>query len=480
MGETEIVLVKIRGISLKFLVFVVALVSAAALAQARTDVLFITIDDMNTWNSLYNESAPIRLPNITRLAKRGTLFTRAYCSSAACNPSRASVITGLRPSTTGVYGNKSDWRGATPKRRTIMQQFMRNGYRVEGAGKIFHHHLNGAFHDKASFHDFLMMAPQNMPKEKLNKSPQYGSRNTDWGAWPESEHDTIDYKSTEYCIEALTRKRADNAPLFLAFGVFKPHSPFFAPQKYHDLYPEDIKMPPVNPKDWDDLPSGATQLMKKTKWFWTGMQAVDKKDPGSYQRFIRSYAACSSFADAQVGRVVDALDSSGRADNTVIVLWSDHGFHLGEKSHIEKFALWEKANHIPFLVVAPGVAKPGSICERPVDMTAIYPTLLELAGLPPDAQCDGKSVVPLLRDPQSAWQPAVMTYGKGNHAVRDDRWRYIRYADGSEELYDHDKDPNEWANLAKNPEYDEIKVTLAAHMPKIEAEPFKDLKRKSY
>jgi arylsulfatase A-like enzyme len=239
-------------------------------------------------------------------------------------------------------------------------------------------------------------------------------------------------------------------------------------------------MPPLNPKDWDDLPSGATQLMKKTKWFWSGMQAVDKKNPGSYQRFIRAYAACSSFADAQVGRVVDALDASGRAANTVIVLWSDHGFHLGEKGHIEKFALWEKANHIPFLVVAPGVAKPGSICERPVDMTAIYPTLLELAGLPPDAQSDGRSVVPLLRDPQTAWQPAVMTYGKGNHAVRDERWRYIRYADGSEELYDHDKDPNEWVNLAKNPEYDEIKVTLAAHMPKIEVKPFKDLKRKRY
>jgi arylsulfatase A-like enzyme len=459
--------------------------SAASLALilamatlAQTELLFITVDDMSTWNSLYDESAPIKLPNIERLAKRGMLFKRAYCASPACNPSRAAVLTGLRPSSTGVYGNKSDWRRSMPNRATIMQQFMRAGYRVEGAGKVFHHHMNGAFHDDASFDDFQMMAAQNMPKTKLNKSPRYGSRNTDWGAWPADERQTIDFKSTDYCIKALGKPRQDSKPLFLACGIFKPHSPFFAPQKYHDLYPEDIRMPALNASDWEDLPSGATRLMKRTKWFWSGMRTVEANHPGSYQRFIRAYAACNSFADAQIGRLLDALDASGRAERTVIVLWSDHGFHLGEKDHIEKFALWEKATHIPFVVVAPGLAKPGSVCERPVDMMAIYPTLLELAGLPPDPDCDGRSIVRLLRNPQLAWHPALMTYGRGNHAVRNERWRYIRYADGSEELYDHDRDPNEWTNLAANPEYASIKAQLATHMPEVDAELVQDLKRK--
>ncbi len=446
------------------------------MAADRPDVLFITVDDMNDWISLLDPESPIQTPDLERLAARGTLFTRAYCMSAACNPSRAATLTGLRPTTTGIYGNKSDWRGALPKRKTLMQRFRDAGYLVKGAGKIFHHHYDGAFHDDASFDDFQHMRPQLYPELKLNRAKEYGSRNTDWGPWPPDEKDTIDHGTAEYCIRALEQKR--DQPLFLACGIFKPHSPFFAPAKYHEPY-KSIGLPVRLEDDWNDLPGGALKLMKAKQWFWRGMMKVDQQSPGAYQQFIRSYAACIAFADAQIGRVLDALDASPQRDNTIIVLWSDHGFHLGEKNHIEKFALWEKANHIPFIVVAPRVGKPGSVCRTPVDMSVLYPTLLELAGLKRDPRCDGKSLVPLLRDPRADWkQPALMTYGHGNHSVRSANWRYIRYADGSEELYDHRDDPHELNNLANESKHAAMIASHRHWLPKNEAKPVKDLKQK--
>ena len=450
----------------------------AEIKNGKPDLLFIVVDDMNDWISILDEESPIRTPNLERLAKRGMLFTRAYCISAACNPSRVATLTGLRPSTSGVYGNKSDWRAALPERRTLMQQFQEDGYVVRGAGKIFHHHLDGAFHDRNSFDDFQPMAPQNMPSKKLNRAPEYGSRNTDWGAWPDEESDTIDFKTTDYCIQALANPPKGGRSQFLACGIFKPHSPFFAPPVYHKAF-SDISLPVCRADDWRDLPLGAASLMKRTKWFWSGMQKLDRRMPGSYHDFIRAYAACCAFADAQVGRVLDALDKSPRRANTIVVLWSDHGFHLGEKDHIEKFALWEKSNHVPFIVVAPGVTPPGSRCGVPIDLSGLYPTLLELCGLSPDPKCDGLSLMPLLRNPKAAWNhPALMTYGRGNHAVRSHRWRYIRYADGSEELYDHARDPNEWTNLITGAVHADVIQEHRKWLPVKEAKPAPDMRRK--
>ncbi|MDB4491633.1 sulfatase-like hydrolase/transferase, partial [bacterium] len=241
----------------------------------------------------------------------------------------------------------------------------------------------------------------------------------------------------------------------------------------------DIAKPERRDDDWDDLPSGAATLMRAKQWFWDGMSKLDERLPGSYHDFIRAYAACCTFADAQIGRVLDALDASPRRDDTIVVLWSDHGFYLGEKDHIEKFALWEKSNHIPFIVVAPGVTEPGSHCGTPVDLSVLYPTLLELSGLPADRKCDGVSIVPLLKDANSEWErPALMTYGRGNHAVRSERWRYIRYADGTEELYDHAKDPNEWTNIAADPEYANVIASHKKWLPTAEADIVPNLKKK--
>jgi len=447
------------------LIFLVCV--SIARAADSPNVLFIAIDDMNDGISLFGEERPFKTPHIRGLAERGVFFSRAYCASPACNPSRAAIISGRRPHNTGIYGNDTDWRAATRGVLTLPEYFGRHGYHTVGFGKIYHHKSNGAFNDPGAWDHFRKMDAQYMPEKKLNGAPSYGSRNTDWGAWPADSEETrtMDYKSVSYAIEVLKQKH--DRPFFLACGIFKPHSPFFAPPKYHRLYEEEIALPERKENDWSDLPAGASKLMRSKKWFWQGMMKVEQAKSGAYRDFIRSYAACCSFADMSVGRLVSALDASGYAKNTVIVLWSDHGFHLGEKDHIEKFALWEKANHVPFIIVDPrSPLSAGKTCVHPVDLTTVYPTLLELCGLPANGSNDGISVAAQVKDPGLAIsRPALMTYGFNNHAIRTARWRYIRYADGSEELYDHDKDPNEWNNLASNPVYAQIVREHVEWMP---------------
>ncbi len=446
-------------------------------AASRPDVLMIIVDDLNDWISLLDSQAPIPTPNLERLAGRGMHFSRAYCVSAACNPSRVATLTGLRPSSSGVYGNRSDWRRALPNRPTLMQRFRSAGYLVRGAGKVFHHHMAGAFHDPASFEDFQPMRAQWYPDAKLNQAPEYGSRNTDWGAWPPQEDATIDAHTLAYCQEAL-RSPPPDRPQFLVCGLFKPHSPFFAPAVYHEAF-ANLTLPLRREDDWADLPRGALELMRGKQWFWRGMMGVDDRRPGSYLEFVKAYAACASFADTLVGRLLDTLETTQRGRETIVVLWSDHGFHLGEKEHIEKFALWEKSNRIPFVVVAPGTTKSGSRCDVPVDLSVLYPTLLELAGLDADPECDGRSIVSLLAGEAADVEtpPALMTYQRGNHAVRSARWRYIRYRDGTEELYDHRADPHEWDNQAKDPRWESVKAAHRRWLPQNEAAPVPD-KRK--
>jgi arylsulfatase A-like enzyme len=244
-------------------------------------------------------------------------------------------------------------------------------------------------------------------------------------------------------------------PLFLAAGIYRPHLPFWAPSSSFKKYPLDqLRVPPRPDGDLDDVPAMGKKMSRTESFIWDNTTKQPKEAPGSLEKMIQSYQAASDFSDEMLGQILDQLDATGRADNTIIVLWSDHGYHLGDKRACVKFTLWEKATHVPFIIVAPGVTQPGSVCERPVSLIDIYPTLIELSQLPPKAELDGQSLVPLLKNPELKWdRPALMTMNRGNHAVRSDRWRYIRYRDGKEELYDHDKDPWEWTNLAENPEY---------------------------
>jgi arylsulfatase A-like enzyme len=436
-------------------------------ARQKPNVLFIAVDDMNDWITPYG--GPIKTPNIDRLARRGMLFRRAYCASPACNPSRAAVMTGLRPSSTGVYANGTDWRRALPDAATIPQHFMQSGYWAEGAGKIFHHHNKHAFHDNASFHHFLKLKYDDYPDEPLNGITNWvGGRGGgptsaayDWGPWMGDEENTPDVRTVNYAVDFLKQKH--DSPFFFAAGIFRPHMPHFAPMEYFEKYPlETLAMPEVLEDDLDDLPTGGLQMLEEGKPFLYKTMVANNK----WRQAVQAYQACATFADAQIGRLLDELDRSPYADNTIIVLWSDNGFHVGEKKHWEKFALWEKTTRTPFVVVAPGATKPGSVCETPVSLLDIYPTLIDLCGLPKRSELEGNSLMPLLTNPDAVWdQPAVMTYGKGNHAVRSKRWRYIHYSDGSEELYDQDSDPNDSHNLAGKPEYGETIEELKKWLP---------------
>lgn len=444
--------------------------------RERPNVVFIVIDDMNDWTTLYDPDYPIRTPNLEALAERGVFFSRAYATAPACNPSRVSVMTGTYPHKTGVYGNRSDWRRALPEKKTVQQYFGERGYYVGGSGKIFHHHLNWALHDNDSFHEFLLMKiNEPYPPEKLNGLEWYGTRNTDWGAWPPRIEETPDFKTAEYARRFLEREH--EAPFFLNVGIYKPHSPFFAPQEFIDLYPlESLQMPEVRREGWE-YSSGAEQLLARAAWFWRGMKRALEENPLAHREFVQAYMAASTFADAMLGRVIGALDESPYRDNTIVVVWSDHGFHIGEKEHIEKFALWEKTTRVPLIVVAPGLTSPGTVVDRPVDLTALYPTLIDLAGLEPVNSLHGHSLKPLFSDPTAEFPPALMTRSEGNHAIRKDEWRYIEYADGSFELYNLGDDPYEWRNLAGDPNHSEIIEELRGFIPEESIERISDYRR---
>lgn len=442
-------------------------------AARRPNVLFVAIDDLNDW--ILEPASPVRMPNLRRLARRGALFARAYAASPACNPSRVALLTGLRPSSTGVYGNRSDWRKALPAAVTLPRYFLNHGYRVEGAGKIFHHHDNSAFHDDESFHRFQKMQLDPLPARKLNGLYGVASPNFDWGQWPPDETQTPDVRSVNFGIEFLSRPH--EAPFFLAIGLFRPHMPFHAPPKYFAAYPGSaVSMPRTLAGDRSDIPSGGLALLEQKAHFMRTILEAEAELPGTWRQAVRGYQASCTFADHQLGRLLDALARSEHADSTIVAAWSDHGYHLGEKGHWEKFALWEKTTRVPLVIAKPGAIRPGTLVESPVSLLDLYPTLLELAGLPPKDDLEGRSLAPLLKEPDRD-RTVLMTYQRGNHAVRSKRWRYIRYADGTEELYDHSLDPNEHQNLAHLPRYDAVKSRLAAQLPRLDAPEVENLSR---
>ena len=425
-------------------------------SRKRPNVLFIAIDDMNDWTTLFDKANPIKTPNLERLARRGMFFNRAYCASPACCPSRAAIMTGIRPHNSGVYDNNNAWAKMMPDATTLSRYFMKNGYETYGAGKIFHHGATGNdIPGKPSFEKFKRMLPARRPKSGKNHNGYTkGPLGRVWFDWGLHDQKMIDLDTVEWCERAMDTPQAK--PRFLAAGIFKPHLPFYADAETFKKYPfKDTVMPEMPANDLDDVSKVALKMAHREHFIYSNVIKDPEARPGSLKKMVQCYQASADFADQMVGRLLDKLDKTGKTDNTIIILWADHGYHLGDKESCVKFTLWEKANHVPFIIVAPGVTKPGSVCARPVGLIDIYPTLVELAGLPP-AQVDGRSLVPLLKDPSRQWFPALMTMGKGNHAVRSDRWRYIRYRDGSQELYDHSKDPWEWTNLAKQPKYADV------------------------
>ena len=429
---------------------------------------------MNDWTTLFDEANPIQTPNLKRLAARGTFFNRAYCASAGCNPSRTAIMTGYRPITSGVYANPQAWREKVPDAISIPEYFAEHGgYQTKGAGKIYHHGRTGAEPEgRPSFQEFFKKLAIRGPGKDRNyngyrKADQVplASLAFDWGV---HDQKMIDVDMCEWVEARLEEKQA--APLFLAAGIFNPHLPFYAPAETFERYPAGkVSLPPMPEGDLDDVGQVGIRFTDKEAFVFDNTSRAEPGSPQSLKRMVQCYQAAADYADQMVGRLLDKLDETGRADNTVIVLWSDHGYHLGDKECGVKFTLWEKATRVPFIIVAPGVGKPGSICQTPVSLVDIYPTLADLAGLPPKEDNDGLSLVPLLKDPDAKWErPVLMTEGPGNHAIRTREFRYIRYHDGFEELY-ADADIWNHDNLAADPKYAQVLVDHRKHLPKQEA-----------
>ena len=438
-----------------------ALSSCAFTAERGHDkpnVLFIAVDDLNDWIGCLGGHPDTRTPNLDRLAKRGVLFTNAHCAAPACNPSRAALMTGIRPSTSGVYTNPQPWRPPLKDAVTLPQHFMAHGYYAEGGGKIYH----GRFPDPPSWKAYFPSQKQNKPPDPMPpKRPLNGIPNTahfDWGPVRVKDEEMGDRKVADWACGRLAEKRDE--PFFLGCGFFRPHLPWYVPPKYFDMFPpEKVTLPKVQKNDLDDVPPIGRQLARPE-----GDHAKVLRT-NNWNKAVSGYLASIAFADTCVGRVLDALDAGPHAGSTVIVLWGDHGWHLGEKLHWRKFTLWEEATQCPLMVVAPGVAA-GGVCSRPVGLIDIYPTLVDLCGLGPNKALEGTSLLPLLKDPQAAWQrPALTTYRRGNHSLRSERWRYTRYRDGTEELYDHGSDEMEWTNLAGDARFDDVKRDLARYLP---------------
>jgi arylsulfatase A-like enzyme len=460
-----------------WLLLLAALAAGVARGDERPDVLFIAVDDLNDWVGVLGGHPQVRTPHIDRLAARGMTFTNAHSPSSLCNPSRTALLTGLRPSTSGVYGNDPDWRQFDRFRglATLPRHFRDGGYRTLGAGKIFHAHTFAAaafsgYNDPSAWDAFYPSLERQLPDElapplrPANGNPVF--HGFDWAGLVAEDDAIADGQVTGWISRQL--RAETGAPRFIAAGIYRPHEPWYVPQKYFDQYPLDtVELPPVIDNDLDDVPAVARVSTFNSTEMHEWIVAA-----GRWKEGVQAYLASVTFADAMVGRLLDALDASGRAEHTVIVLFGDHGYHLGQKERWWKMTLWEVATRVPLIIVAPGVTRAGSRSGEAVSLMDLYPTLAELAGLGVPEHVEGQSLVPLLRDPVSARaEPALMTYGFGNHAVRDERYRYIRYVDGSEELYDHRTDPHEWTNLAERPEHARTKAALAQFMPRADSPP---------
>lgn len=475
--------------------FILCLFVVHTQAAAKPNVLFIAIDDLNDWIGCLKGHPQALTPNIDRLAKRGVLFANAHCAAPACTPSRTSVFTGQMPQNTKVWANKQPGIDKQrPHAFVLPMSFAKAGYRTLGTGKL------GP--NKRGFEDFFSTNQRWSPVEKeaanytkrelpskgstnprhvlkhkgetyilpLNRMPsdrrpdRAGGESFDWGPWDVSDKEFGDTLITDWAIEKLGQK--SDKPLFLGVGYYRPHQPLYAPQRFFDRFKNNPgKLPPILKNDLNDLSSIARQWALEPVTSGTHSTVVKF---GQWQNAVESYLACVTYVDHEIGRLLNALDSSSYADNTVIVLWSDHGWQLGEKQHWGKWTGWERSTKVP-LIIAPAkrqsndFAASGQKCNTPVNLIDLYPTLMELCDVPgPTHRLDGQSLLPNLKNPTRLTDRSSLTvFDRGNNSLRTDRWRYIRYNEGSEELYDLKNDPNEWHNLAGQKKHAETRRALA-------------------
>lgn len=447
-------------------VFVGSSVTSPAAAPARPNVLFIAVDDLNDWIEPLGGRAGVITPNLSRLARMGMTFTNAQTASPGCHPSRVAMMTGVRPATSGILENVfhdepgPSWREVPVLNDvpTLSQHFRNHGYHAAGAGKIFHslQWWPGSENDPATWDEYWPAAHKPIPFQPRPPQEVYAKLQTSgfgkrplrealfgWEPLHIPDEQMSDHQVVDWGIEQLSRPRDGSQPFFLAVGLFRPHIPWEVPQKYYDLYPlESLQLPEIRKDDLED----AFQHDRRSWHQW--VLANDQ-----WPQAVRGYLASITYCDTELGRLLDAFEQSPARESTILILWTDHGMHIGEKENWEKFTLWEESCRVPLFVVAPGHTQPGSRCSRPVTLTDVYPTLCDLAGLPTPGHLEGQSFLSLLHDPQGLReQPGITSNSKGD-SFRTDDWRYIRYQSGIEELYDHRSDPGEYDNVAYDPQY---------------------------
>jgi choline-sulfatase len=430
---------------------------AAGPPERPPNVLLLILDDLNTFllGDTNRYTGKVIAPNIRRLAESGVVFNRAYTAAPVCSPSRTAMLSGVRPWQSGVYDNGVDIdASAALKTATPMPTlFKETGYYVASYGKIGHGW------------DFRKSCDDYRPHKRDPNPPDapflpFTRGEQDWGPTHLAEEEMNDTSYADAAIAQLQKQH--DRPFFIACGLFHPHMPWYVPQKYFHLFPlDEVTTPAILKNDLDDVPPLGRAITQGKSKFVEQVLAHDLHKQG-----VRAYLAATAYADAQMGRVLHALDQSAYRNNTIVVLMSDHGFHLGEKHHWQKSTLWEEATHCLLVFRAPGTTKAGGKCERFVSLQDVYRTLAELCDLKAPDNVEGRSLVPLLKQPDAAWQSTAITaYGKRYITIRDERFRYIRYRDGEEEFYDCSRDPHEWVNQIKNTEYASAIANLRSQVP---------------
>jgi arylsulfatase A-like enzyme len=452
----------------------------------KKNVLFIIADDLNNMLGCYGDKLA-KTPNIDKLAARGTRFDKGYCTFPLCGPSRNSMLTGLYPNSTGIQGNSTLFRYTIPDQLSMSQAFRQQGYFAARIGKLYHYNVPNSIgtngHDDPASWELELNAAgvdrlQEHPQIFTLTPKQFGGT-LSWYASPapEDQHtDTLAAKDAEWVLERCAKP--GHRPFFLAVGFFRPHTPYVSPKSYFDLYPE-AEVPVVTgiKEDQADLPPAALGSAKKEQ---------DKLTDDLRRKCQQAYRASISYMDTQVGTVVAALDRLGLAEKTVIVFTSDHGYHMGEHGLWQKQSLFEESSRVPYVIVAPG-AKGGNVVTTPVSQVDLFPTLAELCGVQTPTNLQGQSLVPLLADPAAKTRGWALTqvvrggnikrYGASaatgdqgkrfyGYSLRTDRYRYTEWDEGKAgaELYDHDSDPKELTNLAKDPTKAPIIAELSTQM----------------
>jgi arylsulfatase A-like enzyme len=441
--------------------------SATAAESPSPNVLMICIDDLNDWTGFLEGHPEAVTPHMDALAKRGRNFINAHCGVPVCSASRVSVMSGVAATTHGSYelGPKYEQLPALADIPTIQRYFKDNGYVTLSGGKVLHHGFNGRLAGAIDVPFGRQKSPR--PIQPMNR-PADWSGAWDWGAYPERDAEMADFQLAKKAAKTL--QQDFDQPFFLSVGFFRPHVPLLVPPRWFDLYDEASLTLPQNPKsDLDDLPKNFLGIND----YAVAPTHAEVVEHGKQRSLTHAYLASISFVDHCVGIVLEALKTSPHAENTLIVLWSDHGFHLGEKQHWAKRTLWEESSRVPLLFAGPAI-KPGEACPEPASLIDIYPTLVELCKLPANPRLEGLSLVPQLSDPKTPRdRPAITSSYFGNHSIRSRDWRLIVYRDGAKELYDHRTDPDEFHNLADDPTHKAIQDQLFHWLPKQAAPEFK-------